>query len=340
MLVDALELSSANFCKKERKVNEAFLLLVLLQHILTMQFLSTRSSRFIIMRFLPRFSLLILAVVPVAMARVGEISVVDDVNRTVVLPSPPHRIVSLAPSITETLFALGAGNEVIGVTDFCNYPPEAQKKHRIGGITNPSIETIISLKPDLLILSMEGNVREDFKKLLDLGVPLFVTNPRTLTGIQKSINDLGVLTGKSDNAQQLIRTMKAREDSLSSLVKEPKRVLLIVSLQPLIVLGTKTFLAEMLRLAGGENIVGDSPSTYPTLSREVVVEQNPDDIIVTSNILQNVNELLELFPEWTGLNAIRNHQVYRIDPDIISRPGPRVVDGLNVLYNIIQKGHE
>jgi iron complex transport system substrate-binding protein len=228
----------------------------------------------------------------------AEISVVDDLHRRVVLPVPAHRIVSLAPSITETLFALGAGGQVIGVTDFCNYPPEVQKKHRVGGITNPSIETIISLKPDLIVLSMEGNVREDFQKLLDLGVPLFVTNPRSLAGINKSIDDLGKLTGKDDNALHLVASMKTREDSLRLLPKESNRVLLIVSLQPLIVLGSRTFLAELLHLAGGENIAGDSPSTYPTLSREVVVEKNPDVIIVTSNILQNVDELLELFPEW------------------------------------------
>lgn len=293
------------------------------------------------MRLLPRFSILLLGVVWGTSSRAtAEISIVDDLNRRVVLSAPAQRIISLAPSITETLFALGAGDDVIGVTDFCNYPPEAQKKHRVGGITNPSIETIIGLKPDLIILSMEGNVREDFRKLLDLGVPLFVTNPRTLAGIHKSIDDLGVLTGKSNNAQRLVRAMTSREDSLRSLPQKHTHVLLIVSLQPLIVLGTKTFLAEMLNLAGGENIAGDSPSTYPTLSREVVVEQNPDVIIVTSNILQNVDELLELFPEWAGLNAIRNHQVYRIDPDIVSRPGPRVVDGLEALYNIIQQGHE
>jgi iron complex transport system substrate-binding protein len=293
------------------------------------------------MQLLPRSFILVLGIVWAATSRMSaEVTVVDDLHRRVVLAAAAERVVSLAPSITETLFALGAGGQVIGVTDFCNYPPEAQKKHRVGGITNPSIETIIGLKPDLIILSMEGNVREDFRKLLDLRVPLFVTNPRTLAGINKSIDDLGKLTGKEDNALRLVESMKAREDSLGLLPKRSKHVLLIVSLQPLIVLGTNTFLAELLHLAGGENIAGDSPSTYPTLSREVVVERNPDVIIVTSNILQNVDELLELFPEWIGLNAIRNHQVYRINPDIISRPGPRVVEGLEALYNIIQQGHE
>jgi cobalamin transport system substrate-binding protein len=177
-------------------------------------------------------------------------------------------------------------------------------------------------------------------KLQGLGIPLFVTNPRTLEGIHKSIDDIGVLTGRSDKASELVRAMNHREDSLKALVTHERKILLIVSLQPLIVLGSKTFLAQLVQLAGGENIAGDSPSTYPTLSREVVVEKNPDVIIVTSNILKSVADLLELFPEWRDLSAIRNHQVYTIDPDIVSRPGPRVIRGLEALYNIINEGHK
>jgi cobalamin transport system substrate-binding protein len=262
----------------------------------------------------------------------------DDLNRTVTLPSSAQRIVSLAPSITETLFALGAGDQVVGVTDFCNYPVEATTKHRVGGVTNPSLETIINLKPDLIILSMEGNVRDDFTKLQEIGIPIFVTNPRTLDGIHKSIGDIGILTGRTEEARQLLRSMEWSEDSLKALVTHEKKVLLIVSLQPLIVLGSKTFLAELLRIAGGKNIAGDSHSTYPTLSREVVVEKNPDVIIVTSNILNDNTRLLDMFPEWGTLNAVRNHRVCPIDPDIISRPGPRVVNALRVLYNIINEG--
>ena len=269
-----------------------------------------------------------------------RITLNDDLGRTVTLSSPAQRIVSLAPSITETLFALHAGDQVVGVTDFCNYPHEATAKHHVGGVTNPNLETIISLKPDLIILSMEGNVREDFKKLLELGIPIFVTNPRTLDGIHKSINDIGTLTARTEEAQLLVHAMKHTEDSLRALVKEQKTVLLIVSLQPLIVLGSRTFLAELLQIAGGKNIVGETPSTYPTLSREIVVEKNPDIIIVTSNILKHTTELIDMFPEWHNLNAIRNHHVYPIDPDIISRPGPRVVDGLKVLCDIINEGHE
>lgn len=267
-------------------------------------------------------------------------SVTDDLGRVITLGATPRRIISLAPSITETLFALGSGNELVGVTDFCNYPPEAKEKTRVGGITNPSIESIVGLKPDLIVLSMEGNVREDFNKLLAVGVPVFVTNPRTLAGIHKSINDLGILTGRTYEASLLVRAMQQREDSIKMLAKSKKTVLLIVSLQPLIVVGNTTFLSELLDRVGGINVAGTTPSTYPTLSREAVVASNPEVIIVMSDVLTDINELQNLFPEWTTLRAFLAHRVFRINSDIVSRPGPRAVDGLTDLYRIIQEGHE
>ena len=269
----------------------------------------------------------------------AQVSVVDDLGRTVTLAGAPHRIVSLAPSITETLYAIDDGDNVAGVTDFCNYPPEARKKTRVGGITNPSIEAIVGLKPDLIVLSMEGNVRDDFQKLTGLGIPAFVTNPRTLAGIHKSILDLGRLTGKADTSTRLVHMMQEREDSITSMVTSKQRVMLVVSLQPLIVVGNKTFLSELLERAGGVNIAGSSPSTYPTLSREAVIASDPDVIIVMSEVLADPGELVQLFPEWATLKAFSTHQVYRIDSDLVSRPGPRAVDGLAALYRIIQERH-
>ena len=267
---------------------------------------------------------------------IAELSVVDDLNRTITLPSTPQRIVSLAPSITETLFAVGAGDQVVGVTDYCNYPEEAKHKPRVGGVVNPSIETIVSLKPDLIILSMEGNVREDFNKLLSLGIPLFVTNPRTLSGIHKSIGDIGRLTGHREQATRLVQVMLGREDSLKTAAAGTKRkVLFIVSLQPLIVVGSRTFLAELLDLAGGLNIARTSTSTYPTYSREAVVAENPDVLLIMSGILAETRDLVQLFPEWDRIDAIRTRNVFTLDADIVSRPGPRVVDALENLFHIL-----
>jgi iron complex transport system substrate-binding protein len=267
----------------------------------------------------------------------AQITIRDELKRTVTLPSAATRIVSLAPSITETLFAIGAGDAVAGVTDFCNYPEGANSKTRVGGVINPSVETIVSLNPDLIILSMEGNLAEDFAVLETLGVPAFVTNPRTLQGIHASIADLGELTGRVNEAAVLIRTMRSREDSVISLARTRKKkgTLLFVSVQPLIVVGRGTFLNELMELAGAVNLASSSPMTYPAISREAVIAADPEIILMMSGFLSDPENLMKIFPEWQGLSAMRENNVFTIDQDIASRPGPRAVDVLEILFDIL-----
>ena len=276
----------------------------------------------------------LLLYIPTAFA---QVTVTDDLQRAVTLTSPVQRIVSLAPSITETLFAIGAGEQIVGVTEYCNYPEQAKAKRKVGGITNPSVETIISLKPDLIVVSMEGNMRSDFDKLTSFGVPVFVTNPRDLNGIYKSIEQLGVLCGKQSIASTVVRAMKAKADSIGRLVQKLKRrsVLFFVSSQPIIVVGKNTFLSQLIELAGGSNTAVRAASTYPTYSREAVLKDNPDVLIFMSDVLVTPDDLPTLYPEWRTLKAWQQKNIYRIDPDIVSRPGPRAVNGLEALFTII-----
>jgi iron complex transport system substrate-binding protein len=269
----------------------------------------------------------------------SQITSSDDLQRSVTLRSPAQRIVSLAPSITESLFALGAGEQVVGVTDYCNYPEAAQAKPSVGGITNPNVEIIVSLKPDLLLLSMEGNVRSAFEKLVSLGVPVFVTNPRSLNGIYHSILQLGNLTGRAESASQLVAGLRRRADSLSARAKTftGTSVLFFVSLQPIIVVGRNTFLTELIALAGGANTAINAASSYPTYSREAVLKDNPDVLIFMADILPNRAALTTLFPEWSKLKAVREMKLFTIDPDIVSRPGPRAVEGLSRLFRLIHQ---
>lgn len=272
----------------------------------------------------------------------SQIRVVDDLQRTVVLSSPAQRIVSLAPSITETLFAVGAGDQIVGVTDYCNYPAQAKTKQRVGGVINPNIETIISLKPDLIVLSMEGNVREDFNKLTGFGIPVFVTNPRSLDGIYTSISQLGILAGRAVQALRLVHSLNMRADSivLAASTSRGRTVLLFVSLQPIIVVGQGTFLAELIKLAGGVNTAAKASSTYPAYSREAVLKDNPDVLIFLSDVLSDPASLTDLYPEWSTVNAYRQKRIFKIDSDIVSRPGPRAIEGLEALHNLIHQGHE
>lgn len=269
----------------------------------------------------------------------GQLTVMDDLQRPVTLEHTARRVVSLAPSITESLFAIGAGEQIVGVTDYCNFPPAACLIARVGGIINPSIETIVALRPDVIIMSMEGNLRQDFSALTSLGIPVFVTNPRSLPGIHRSLEVLGRLTGRDEQADSLVRALDARESAILKRIVHPKpRVLFLVSLQPLIAVGANTFINGLLTGAQAENIATSTAVTYPMLSREFVIAAAPDVILVMSDVTSDVSQLPALFPEWATLPAFRNHRVFRMNADIVSRPGPRATDGLESLYTTIHTG--
>ncbi|HUI10739.1 MAG TPA: cobalamin-binding protein [Bacteroidota bacterium] len=265
------------------------------------------------------------------------ITVTDDLGRRVTLEHPAARIVSLAPSITECLFAIGAGSRLAGVTDFCNYPPEAAARTHVGGMINPSLEAIVALRPDLIVLSMEGNMRADFDRLTTLGAPVFVTNPRTLDGIYLSLEELGTLAGTADSARALVRKLRARESAARDAVKgmPPVRVIAIVSLSPLICVGAHTFIDELLTAAGGTNIARRGSGTYPAYSREQVIADDPEAIIVMSDALAAGASLEKVFPEWASLAALKQHRVFRLDGDMLARPGPRAIDALELLVHYL-----
>jgi len=268
----------------------------------------------------------------------GQITVTDDLHRTVTIPRPAQRIVSLAPSITESLFAIGAGDQIAGVTTYCTYPSSAASKPRVGGMTTPSIESIVALHPDLILVSMEGNLRDDFSRLADLKIPVAVTNPRTLDGIFRSLAMFGQLTGRRDSASRVIASLRQRADSIVR-TNSPRavRAVLFVSLQPLIAAGARTFIDELIRQGGGVNLAAQTALTYPTLSREAVIAYNPDVVLVTAEVIPSTEAMIALYPEWSQLSAVRSGRVYRIDADLVSRPGPRAVDGLQLLSSLFHR---
>jgi len=281
-----------------------------------------------------------LAAILLAGVRVSsaQVTIVDDLQRTVTLPRPAQTIVSLAPSITESLFAIGAGAQVAGVTDYCNYPPAARAVPRVGGMITPSIEAIVGLHPDLVLVSMEGNQRDVFSRLTEIGIPVAVSNPRTLEEIFRSLTALGELTGRSDSATRLVRMLRARAQAV---LQKPRgkevRTVLFVSLHPLIAAGARTFINELLHNAGAANLASKTGLTYPTLSREAVIAYDPDVVLVMSDIVPTTNAVTEAYPEWSRLTAVRTGRVFRFDADIVSRPGPRAVDALELLSSLLHR---
>jgi iron complex transport system substrate-binding protein len=274
-----------------------------------------------------------LAVLPAA----GQITITDDLQRTIRLEGPARRVISLAPSITESLFAIGAGESVVGVTQYCDYPREAKSLPHVGGMINPSLEAIVALRPDLIVLSMEGNMRDDFRRLTSMGMNVFVTNPRTLDDIHRSLLALGTLTGRTDSATKVVARMVAREAELRARATgTPVRTLFIVSMQPLLVAGRNTFLNELITAAGGYNLAMFAQGTYPAYSRETLVANNPDVLLVTSDVVQRPADILTLFPEWRNISAVRHNRVFRVDASLMMRPGPRAVDAIASLLSLLR----
>jgi iron complex transport system substrate-binding protein len=256
-------------------------------------------------------------------------------NRKIQFQNPPQRIVSLAPSITETLFSLGLGDRVVGVTRYCNYPPEAKKKQVIGGVVDPNYELIVSLNPDLIIMTVEGNTKESFERLSGLGFKIFVTNPRNFDGIFKTMLDIGKICAVEERAKFLVDSLKAELERIEKPKNKPK-IFVLLSLNPLMTAGKNTFINEIIERAGGVNIGGRSNQNYPIFNREEILRENPDILILTDTTLDK-DELLKNFPEWKHLKAVKENKIFKIDPDILLRPSPRVVLATKIISQLIKK---
>ena len=259
--------------------------------------------------------------------------VVDELGRTIRIPQPIRRIVSLSPSSTETIYALGLQDRLVGDTDYCDYPPDAQKKTKVGGPTNPSLEVIASLHPDLVLVT-KLNRLEMTQSLAELGIPSYATDPHTVAEILSSIKTLADVLGVpeagaaiADDLQHRLGDLQHRLDNLS-----PKRVLFVVWTQPLISTGQHTFLADALRHAGAVSIVNSSQD-WPQVNLEEVAKLQPDFLVFAEsqpgNSAREVEKLATL-PAWKIVHAVRNRH-YAVISDAVNRPAPRIVSAIEEL---------
>jgi len=252
----------------------------------------------------------------------------DALHRTVDVPDRPQRIVSLVPSVTEVLFALGAGERIVGVTQFCTYPPEARQKPRIGSYADPGLEAIALQNPDLVITAADMSNPGLLSRLEALGIPVYIVYPRSIATTLATIRELGVLVNETEAAAQLASTLdRAVRKVAAATAASPKpRVLLSVEIDPLTVAGPQTLADDLIRAAGGRNVVPPGPGRYPTWGIEAVLAADPDLILVSPHPNQPNPE--RFFAAWPELQAVRNHQIITIEPDWIHRPGPRLALGL------------
>lgn len=262
----------------------------------------------------------------------------DEVGRKVELPTPPQRIVSVAPSVTEVLFALSLGEKVVGVSTYCNYPPEALKKEKVGGYITPSLEKIIALRPDLVIGTADGNLKTFVNKLTGLGIPVYITSPRSLSGVITSIQHIGDATFSQLAAKRLVESMKRKIETVQEKVQgRPRpRVLHVMAYDPLISSGKRTFVDDLIRIAGGINIAESAKGKHPRYSMEEVIAQDPEVIILSSMKSKDpLAEQRQWWGRWKEISAVRFGRIYVIDADLIHRPSPRIVDGLEEMAKAI-----
>ena len=264
----------------------------------------------------------------------------DDMGREVAIDQIPQRIVSFGPSITEILFALGLEEKVVGVGDYSDYPEAAKLKPKVGGAFNPSLEKIVELEPDLVLTVKQEQLNMELDAL---GIRFMVLDPKDIDGIFKDIELIGKVTGTKKRAEELIKNMQDSVSQVLAQVKDvPKvRVFFIVDATDLTLpwtAGTGSFIDALITMAGGENIAAKGQDAWVQFSLEQIVSSNPEVIIIqtmTGGIPTVSKEVLEASPAWGEMTAVKQDKMRFIDGDLVSRPGPRIVQGLEEMVKII-----
>lgn len=268
----------------------------------------------------------------------GAKELLDQAGRSIRVPDHPRQVVSLAPSITEIVFALDRGDRLAGATRFSDYPAAARKLPKVGSYVRLDLERITALAPDLCIAVKDGNPIEIVRRLEDLGIPVFAVDPRDLESVMTAIAQIGRLLNAGDRADALVRDMEARIGRIHHLAQEASRrpgVFFQIGIQPIVAVGTNTFIHKLIETAGGRNLTaGDVP--YPRLSREQVLALAPEVILVTSMARgETFTRMKTEWERWTDLPAVRQGRIHLVDSNLFDRPGPRVVVGLELLFELI-----
>jgi iron complex transport system substrate-binding protein len=261
----------------------------------------------------------------------------DDLNRSIQFVKVPTRVVSLAPSITEMLFALGLDREIIAVTQFCNYPPEALAKQKVG-YSNPSIEAIIALDPDLIIAPREFLRADLLGKVEQLQIPLVVLSANSLPDITTHLTKLGTIFGRAVQAESAIAHLHQHIDAIRRVTAglPDVRVLYVLNSHPLITVGPGSFIHELIGLAGAINIAGHTATPYPRFNMEVVLREDPDVLIFPVGKVESVPlSEQQVWQQWPALSAVKHGRLRHVPSDLLNRPGPRIAEGLEALARAI-----
>ena len=260
------------------------------------------------------------------------VSVVDDSGATVSLEQPARRIISLAPHVTELLYAAGAGESLVGTVSYSDYPQAAKKLPRVGSYNAFDLEAIIALHPDLLVAWKSGNPSGAVARLRELGIPVFLSEPRALEDVAHNLQRLGILTGSEATANKEADVFLAQLSALRTRYQSraPVTVFYQIWHQPLITINDQHIISEVIRLCGGRNIFADLPMLAPKISLEAVLSRDPQAII-GGGVAAQRPQWQQDWQAWSQLRAVRNGNVFYVNPDIIQRHTPRILQGAEVL---------
>ncbi len=262
----------------------------------------------------------------------SEIHVVDYLNRDVRLDKPAERIVALAPHIVENLFSAGAGGKIVGAVDYCDYPKAALTIPRVGAISTYSLETIVSLEPDLVIIWGSGSAKKVMDKLISLGFNVYASSPHVLGDVARSIRDFGVLAGSSEYAEKNAREFEEKLANLKTRYSGKRRVDTFYQVwdDPMQTINDKAFISDVIKLCGGRNVFGEAISSAPKISVESVLLRNPEAIIA-SGMQDERPDWLDAWKRWEDISAVKRGNLFYVPPDIIQRHSARIAEGAQII---------
>jgi iron complex transport system substrate-binding protein len=255
----------------------------------------------------------------------------DETGRKVVVPDHPHRVICLMPTVTDTVFALGAGDDVVAISDYTKYPTAALAKPSVGDLIKPSIETILSLHPDLVIGMQPKGPMEVTDELERAGIPIFLVSPHGIAGIFQSIESVGMALNRTPQADALVHSLQQRVDAVRARTKglPAPRVFMPIWYDPITTIGKNAFITEVIEAAGGRSVTDDLASEWPQISMEVVLERSPDALLLVRGGKTTLQVLQER-PGWSSMTAIKARRAYYVD-DRINLASPVAIDALEDL---------
>ena len=287
------------------------------------------------MRILPTLVLLLLIAWPVSAPAAHHL--VDEVGRPVTVPLSPKRIISLAPNVTEILFGLGLDQEIVGVSIHCNFPEKARTRTRVGSYISLDFEKIVSLKPDLIIGTGAGNTKDMVDRLEKLGFSTYIIFPKNFDGILTSVRHLSQVVAREKEGLVTVRSMESRRQKIVDLTRNlPRpRVFMQIGEAPIVTVGRGSFADDLISLAGGENVAAKEEKMYPRWGMEEVLRRSPEVILISSmNPKGNYERVVQEWSRWKMIPAVQHGRIRLIDSDLIDRPSPRIVEGLEEMAGV------